>query len=91
MADGADVNVRDAAGRTPLHMASAYGATPIAELLLSKGADPDVQDNMGLAPLHMAAGYVRPTTVKMLVEAGADPDLRTVICPPNTNREKSRY
>lgn len=43
VADGADVNVKDAAGRSPLHMACAYGATPIADLLLEKGADPDVQ------------------------------------------------
>jgi len=77
VADGADVNIRDAAGRSPLHMACAYGATPIAELLLEKGADPDVQDNMGLTPLHMASGYVRPATAKILVENGADPDLRT--------------
>ena len=52
-------------------MASAYGASPIAELLLKKEADPDVQDHMGLTPLHMAAGYVRPTTAKMLIENGA--------------------
>ena len=53
------------------HMASAYGATPIASLLLEKGADPDVQDNMGLTALHMSAGYVRPTTTKLLIENGA--------------------
>jgi hypothetical protein len=40
---GANVNVQDTAGRTPLHMASAYGASPIATLLLEKGADPDLQ------------------------------------------------
>lgn len=56
---GADVDIKDTAGRTPLHMAAAYGATPVARLLLDKGADPDVQDSMGLSPLHMAAGYCR--------------------------------
>ncbi len=34
---------QDAAGRSALHMASAFGVTPIANLLLEKGADPDVQ------------------------------------------------
>eukprot|EP00288_Rhodomonas_lens_P003238 CAMPEP_0177720908 /NCGR_PEP_ID=MMETSP0484_2-20121128/16864_1 /TAXON_ID=354590 /ORGANISM="Rhodomonas lens, Strain RHODO" /LENGTH=484 /DNA_ID=CAMNT_0019233177 /DNA_START=20 /DNA_END=1474 /DNA_ORIENTATION=+ len=74
---GADVNGQDAAGRTALHMAAAYGVGPIASLLIDKGADPDVQDKMGLTPMHMAAGYVRPTTVKLLIENGADPELRT--------------
>jgi len=78
IANGAEVNVKDTAGRTPLHMAAAYGATPVARLLLDKGADPDVQDSMGLTPLHMAAGYCRPSTIKLLVEeAGADPEIRT--------------
>mmetsp|Transcript_36493 Transcript_36493/g.86419 ORF Transcript_36493/g.86419 Transcript_36493/m.86419 type:complete len:410 (+) Transcript_36493:74-1303(+) len=75
--EGADLNIQDTAGRTPLHMASAYGASPIATLLLQKGADPDIQDNMGLTPLHMSAGYVRPSTAKILIENGADPELRT--------------
>lgn len=34
---------QDAAGRTALHMAAAYGVGPIASLLIDKGADPDVQ------------------------------------------------
>jgi len=77
IAAGAQVNTKDTAGRTPLHMAAAYGATPVARVLLDKGADPDVQDNMGLSPLHMAAGYCRPSTIKLLVETGADPEVRT--------------
>lgn len=77
IAAGAEVNIKDTAGRTPLHMAAAYGATPVARLLLDKGADPDVQDSMGLTPLHMAAGYCRPSTIKLLVESGADPEVRT--------------
>lgn len=75
--NGAEVNVKDSAGRSPLHMAAAYGATPVARLLLDKGADPDIQDAMGLTPLHMAAGYCRPSTIKLLVETGADPEIRT--------------
>lgn len=74
---GADVNKQDAAGRTALHLASAYGAAPIATLLLEQGCDPDVQDSMGLTAMHMAAGYVRPSTTKILLESGADPELRT--------------
>jgi len=78
IANGAEVNIKDTAGRTPLHMAAAYGATPVARLLLEKGADPDEQDAMGLTPMHMAAGYCRPSTIKLLVENGADPEVRTL-------------
>jgi hypothetical protein len=37
---GADVNKQDAAGRTALHLASAYGAAPIATLLLEQVRSP---------------------------------------------------
>ena len=77
IAAGAQCDVKDVVGRTPLHMAAAYGATPVAKLLVEKGADPDVQDTMGLTPMHMAAGYCRPSTIKFLVESGADPEVRT--------------
>ena len=37
---GADPNLADRAGTTPLIMAAGYGYTPIVELLLRRGADP---------------------------------------------------
>lgn len=43
IANGAEVNIKDIAGRSPLHMAAAYGATPVARQLIDKGADPDLQ------------------------------------------------
>jgi hypothetical protein len=36
----ADPTARDAAGRTPLHLAAATGNRKIVEMLLGKGADP---------------------------------------------------
>jgi ankyrin repeat protein len=54
LADGADVNARDANGMTPLHNAAVYGHNEIAELLIAKGAGVNANVN-GDTPLHNAA------------------------------------
>ena len=39
LAKGADANMADERGETPLHKAAALGLTPTVEALLVKGAD----------------------------------------------------
>lgn len=71
---GANPNIRDPKGRTPLHFVSGLGLAPAAVLLIHFGAQVDVRDGDGLSPIHMASGYGNAQTLKVLVAAGADTD-----------------
>ena len=52
IAKGAAVDVRDASGATPLHLAALKGNVRIATLLLDHGAPVNALDNDGATPLH---------------------------------------
>ena len=49
---GADVNVKDEDGETPLFCASNNGHKEIVKLLLEHGADVNAKNNYGNSPLH---------------------------------------
>ena len=49
---GADVNIADGSGNTPLHSAAFIGAVDMAKLLLENGADIHAVNNEGSAPLE---------------------------------------
>ena len=51
---GADVNIRDKDGRTPLMFAAQRGDIEVARLLLQKGANPNLRDNDGLTAYGFA-------------------------------------
>jgi len=72
---GANPNILDPKGRTPLHFMAGVGLAPACVLLIHYGAQVDIRDNDGLTPMHMAAGYANAQTLKVLVQAGADTDL----------------
>jgi len=72
---GANPNVRDPKGRTPLHFVAGLGLAPAAVILLHFGAQVNARDGEGLCPMHMAAGYANPQTLRVLVAAGADTDV----------------
>lgn len=74
---GADLNSRDAWGRTPL-MVSIYAEPlaehyPIVQLLISRGADINLIDKDGSTALHVA-GFGEPNIVAFLLANGADVD-----------------
>ena len=80
---GAEINIANSSGRTPLHIAICTGAgaagggsrVDMVKALLDGGADPNRADNSGQTPLHCAAGLGLLDIVSMLLEAGAKPNV----------------
>jgi len=73
---GADVNLRDAYMRTPLHLACESAAVhhhrhDCVEYLLMNGASLDVRDVRGRTPLHVAARGGCATCIRLLLDYGA--------------------
>lgn len=58
---GADINVRDQDGRTPLMCAAAKGYADMVQVLIQNGADPKLENNVGESAMSMASmkGYTR--------------------------------
>jgi ankyrin repeat protein len=68
---GADPNMPDADGKTPIFAAVDH-ETEMLTLLLAKGADPNAHDKKGATPLSTAQENNDSATVKELVAAGAE-------------------
>ncbi|MCP4373915.1 MAG: hypothetical protein GY797_38300 [Deltaproteobacteria bacterium] len=70
---GADVNVINIFGCTPLYIASVKDYAKIVKLLLENSAVVNKADiTNGFTPLHAASGEGHVEVVKLLLEAGAD-------------------
>ena len=72
---GADVNARDAYGRTPLMWA--LDNPEAVRFLVENGADVNARDVNGETALMKAAFLCRPDVVKFLAENGADVNARS--------------
>jgi len=71
---GADPNIRNKKGMTPLQLATAMGFTDGVEALVKGGASVNVSDQTGETPLIAAVHARNVTLVRLLLEKGADPD-----------------
>lgn len=72
LAEGADVEVKDVAGYTPLYAAVLAGHQDMVSFLLENQATPNVADVMGVTPLMHAAFRGNTEMVRLLLTAGAD-------------------
>jgi ankyrin repeat protein len=71
---GADPNIRDSKGLTPLLQALRNGSMlKVLALLLDHGADPNIGDQDGKLPLHYAINAQSPEMVALFLKYGADP------------------
>lgn len=75
IAAGADVNLADKHGFTPLHFAAQENSAEAVRLLSAAGAAVDPPDEFGDTPLWRAISKCRGdgAVIKLLREAGADP------------------
>lgn len=60
VARAANVDARNAAGETPLHVATRHQNAAFAALLLARGANPNATDPAGDTPLHLAVRAITP-------------------------------
>ncbi|XP_019084823.1 PREDICTED: palmitoyltransferase ZDHHC13-like [Camelina sativa] len=69
---GGNINLRNAYGLTPLHIAIWRNHIPIISRLLAAGADPDAKDGeSGWSSLHRALHFGHLTVASVLIESGA--------------------
>jgi len=69
------VDIKDAAGQTPLMLASAFGGRDAVKLLVDAGADVKAASNAGVTALHVA--WRDEAVVRMLLSRGADVHAKT--------------
>ena len=74
---GADIDIRNNEGRTPLfHVARNGRPDSMARLLLANGADPEIADYFGMTPLLIAAARGHTDMIGILMEHGVSLEQR---------------
>jgi ankyrin repeat protein len=86
VAHGANVNVRDAKGTTPLVTAANLGFLEGVDFLIASGARVDEPNNTGETPIISAVHRRDIGLVRTLLKAGANPDR-----PDNSGRSARDY
>ncbi|OOQ81921.1 hypothetical protein PEBR_41189 [Penicillium brasilianum] len=74
---GAQVDIQNGLGDTPLMLSLTSGNTTLAKLLIDHGADVNAKTRVGKTPLLKAAMRLDKEIVRMLIERGADINARS--------------
>ncbi|MGL9718325.1 MAG: ankyrin repeat domain-containing protein [Wolbachia sp.] len=73
MREGANINVKNEDGNTPLHFTAMKGKVDIAKILLKHNADVNAKNNEGKTALDCAANNNHQELVELLLAHGAVP------------------
>ncbi len=76
LAKGAQMDLRNAAGETPLLRALKAARPAMGRLLLERGAAVDAVDGAGRAPLHWTAGWGNVESTRLVLEHEPDVNAR---------------
>ena len=68
---GANIEVGDKDGKTPVHYASWNGSQTVANFLIRSKANLNAKDKIGRTPLRLAASFKHQAVVDILMKAGA--------------------
>lgn len=73
---GADIDILDGDGRTPLLFCIEIKAEKIAQMLIERGASVDAKSRDGQSALHLCAVHGCPGVANWLIDRGVDVDER---------------
>ena len=71
---GADPNIQDGNGRTPLVLLAPYGLVGATQVLLDAGADPNLRDRDGKSAFDIASKLGKGELVALLADRGSNPN-----------------
>jgi ankyrin repeat protein len=76
---GTDLNQRDPAGDTPLHVAARHGEVVITQTLLEGGARAELLDRRGRTPLYVALREGKTEVAQLLIRRGGEADPQALL------------
>ena len=73
---GADANIQNAIGLTPLHQSARQGNFSVSKLLIESESKVNMRDNGDKTPLNLVIQNLHEHVVKLLLESNADVNVR---------------